>query len=135
MIATIRLMPHFIERSVVAGTRLWVVANETTKGENFAERWNSEPERATAFFKWHERALADFEGFASLEGIDRMKSELGKALGSRDVNAIIDNRTREISEARSAVTLSVAPMVGLSLSPRANATSVPGIPISVTGDA
>ncbi|WP_258119996.1 hypothetical protein [Mesorhizobium onobrychidis] len=49
VIATIRMMPHFIDRPFVNGQRMYVVANETTIGENFAERWNKEPARATAF--------------------------------------------------------------------------------------
>jgi len=42
LIATIWLMPHFIDKPVVNGRRIYVVANETTVGENFAERWNTD---------------------------------------------------------------------------------------------
>lgn len=48
-IDVIRLMPHFIERPVVHGRVTYSVPNETTQGENFAERWNSEPQRAKSF--------------------------------------------------------------------------------------
>ena len=37
VVETIRLMPHFIDRPFVNGRRMYVVANETTIGENFAE--------------------------------------------------------------------------------------------------
>ena len=125
VIETIRMMPHFIERPVVAGKKIWLVANETTEGENFAERWNSEPERAGAFHTWHAQALADFERFAKLEGTDLLRSEIGKSLGSRDVEKIFGNRTQEISEARTARKLSVAPGIGLTLATPARSTPVP----------
>jgi hypothetical protein len=124
VIATIRMMPHFIERPVVGGKKLWVVTNETTNGENFAERWNSEPERAHAFYNWHQQALEDFERFANLEGVDRLTTEIGKSLGTRDVRAVFDGRTREISEARSAMKLFVAPTIGLTVSQTARASQV-----------
>ena len=39
--AVIRHMPNFIGRQVVAGHVEWSIWNETTEGENFAERWNA----------------------------------------------------------------------------------------------
>ncbi|MGY4414924.1 hypothetical protein ACVWW4_006660 [Bradyrhizobium sp. LB7.1] len=69
-------MPHFIDKPVVNGRRIYVVANETTVGENFAERWNTEPARVAAFYEWHAKALADFEALPNLQGID----VIGKSL-------------------------------------------------------
>lgn len=40
---TARPMPHFIDRPIINGRPIYVAANETTVGENFAERWNTEP--------------------------------------------------------------------------------------------
>ena len=37
----------------------WYIWNETTHGENFAEKWNRRPERAEAFFAWHARFYSD----------------------------------------------------------------------------
>lgn len=125
VIAAIRLMPHFIERPVVNGRQIYVVANETTEGENFAERWNSEPERAAAFYRWHDKVLADFETLASLEGLDLMTERLSKSLGDRVVRKVMDSRTTELSNARAARKLFVAPAVGLTLTPSAQATPVP----------
>jgi hypothetical protein len=124
VIATIRMMPHFIERPVVASRRLWAVPNETTNGENFAERWNSEPQRAAAFYKWHGQALADFERFAQMEGIDVLRTALCKSLGTEDVGTVFDSRTRDISEARSALKLNVAPTIGLTIATPARAVPV-----------
>lgn len=125
VLGTIRMMPHFIDRPFVGGRRIYVVNNETTEGENFAERWNSEPERAVAFYQWHGTALADFESIAALEGLDVLTDGLSKALGSRVVRKVMDARTETVSTARAAKTLFVAPAVGLTLGGSANATQVP----------
>jgi len=124
LIATIRLMPHFIDKPVVNGRRIYVVANETTVGENFAERWNTEPARAAAFYEWHAKALADFEALPDLQGIDVIGKSLEGSLGSSVVRKVIDARTDSISQALTAKKLYVAPTVGLTLSSAANATPV-----------
>lgn len=125
LVGTIRMMPHFIDRPVVNGRRIYVVPNEATIGENFAERWNAEPERAKAFYDWHAKALADFEKLENLEGLDLITMGLDKSLGSNVVRKVMDARTNVISEARSARKLYVAPVVGLTLSSGAQATVVP----------
>ncbi|MFD2054913.1 nucleotidyltransferase [Mesorhizobium calcicola] len=125
VIATIRMMPHFIDRPFVNGQRMYVVANETTIGENFAERWNKEPARATAFYAWNAKALADFENLSELEGLDRISKKLGDAYGKTVVSRVMDARTEQISSARAAQKLFVAPMVGLTLTNSDAATAVP----------
>jgi hypothetical protein len=124
VIDTIRMMPHFIDRPLVNGQRLFVVANETTIGENFAERWNTEPARVPAFYAWHEKALSDFEGLRDLEGADLITKSLGNSLGESAVGKAMDSRTQAISRARSGNRLYLAPTVGLTLTTPANATKV-----------
>lgn len=125
VIEVIRLMPHFIERPVVDGRIIYSVPNETTQGENFAERWNSEPQRARAFSEWHARALRDFELIASLEGQDLISKSLSSSLGDGVVRKVMDARTNSINSARAAARLFVTPTVGLSLSRSAGAVEVP----------
>ncbi len=132
VVETIRLMPHFIDRPFVNGRRMYVVANETTMGENFAERWNTEPTRVPAFYGWHAEALADFEALAQLEGLDVITKRLERSLGGRPVHAVMDSRTRAISEARVDKKLYVVPAVGLTLAAPVNATPV--LPNTFFGD-
>lgn len=40
----VRYMPAFIEERSVDGRRQWFIWNDTTAGENFAEKWNKHPE-------------------------------------------------------------------------------------------
>lgn len=125
VIATIRMMPHMIERPYVDGRHIYLVRNETTEGENFAERWNTEPARVPAFYEWHAKALADFESIASLEGLDLLTASLSQSFGDVVVRKVMDARTSVLSEARAARKLFVAPAAGLTLTQSATATPVP----------
>lgn len=125
LVDTIRMMPHFIETRVVNGRRQYWVPNETTEGENFADRWNTEPARVQAFFAWHAKALSDFEKVATLEGVDRITTNLEESLGDSVVRRVMDKRTETISVARGANKLFIAPSVGLSLTNSASASPVP----------
>jgi hypothetical protein len=117
VIATIKLMPISIERPIVSGQKIYLVANETTSGENFADSWKSEPDRAIAFFNWHGKVLADYEALSSLEEIDLPTDSLSRSLGNKVMAKVMMPRTESISAARSAGKLYVAPAVGLALSP------------------
>lgn len=125
LVATIRLMPLFIDRELIDGRQIYVVANETTEGENFAERWNTEPARAKWFFEWHKTALSDFERLETAEGIDRLTDQLSVALGEGVVRKVMDARTNAISSARAASRILVAPAIGLTTTESADAVPVP----------
>jgi hypothetical protein len=111
--AVIRYMPRFIETEVVEGRQQWFIWNETTIGENFAEKWNGDARRARSFFAWHERALADIEHLVAVEGLDRLTRSLSESFGSGPANDALARLTNDISAARAAGLLSVAPAVGL----------------------
>jgi hypothetical protein len=116
----------FVSQALKRDRRIiYSVPNETTQGENFAERWNSEPQRAKAFFDWHARTLRDFEHLASLEGQDVITKSLSSILGDSVIRKVMDARTDSISSARAASRLFVAPAIGLSLSNSAGAVEVP----------
>jgi hypothetical protein len=114
----VRHMPDFIESRVELGSRSWFIWNETTAGENFAEKWNKEPERAEAFFSWHARAVED------IEGLDRLIKSLGSAFGEEPARKVAAAMTDRISGARGAGTLFAAPAIGLSTAPAAASTLV-----------
>ncbi len=109
----IRHMPDFIEARAANGKTHWFVWNETTQGENFAEKWNSDPKRAEVFFTWHARALSDISRLKEAEGIDGLKRYLGDAFGAGPAKAVVDAITDDISASRRAGTLGVAARVGL----------------------
>ena len=106
-------MTDFIETRRVDVQMQWFVWNETTKGENFSEKWNGDPKRAEIFFTWHTRALADISRLKDVEGLDGLRRQLGDAFGSAPAKAVIDSITDDISTSRQKGTLGVAPRIGL----------------------
>ncbi|GLI96060.1 nucleotidyltransferase domain-containing protein [Methylocystis echinoides] len=93
--------------------RPWIITNETTKGENFAEKWSANPALPVAFFEWHKRAVADIVSLKAVEGLDRIQESLTRSFGSRPVKKAMDAFTQDVSKARNAGVLSVAPVAGL----------------------
>jgi len=75
-------MPNFIQVTYVAGQKVYVIPNETTVGENFAEKWNEDPRRAEAFYEWHENVVEILEAFVMAEGEDAVSARLSEAFGS-----------------------------------------------------
>lgn len=110
---TIRFMPYFIEPSYVAGLFVGKVMNPTTDGENFAEKWESDPRKAQAYREWNAAALATFEQLSVIVGRDAIAGHLSKSLGSVVVESAVAQETEERSTARGSGRLTIAPVVGL----------------------
>lgn len=117
-------IPDTIEVRQIDGRDHWTIWNETTEGENFAEKWNRRPERAEAFFAWHARLCSDLNELAAIQGIDRLGDMLKSLFGPRPATAAIDALTDRISKARQSGKLSVAPGIGLTVGSLAAATPV-----------
>jgi hypothetical protein len=113
LVEVVRAMPYFIENGTLNGSPHWRIENETTKGENFAEKWNLHPERAAGFFEWHRHTIADVEGLADLEGSDRITHSLSQAFGSQPVQQVISAMAEEVNVGRKNKTLAVLPRVGI----------------------
>lgn len=125
VVETIRMMPHFIEKRLIDGRIHYWVANESTVGENFADRWNAEPARVDAFFAWHAKALSDFEQAAAVDGLDRVTSSLEGILGKSVVRRVMDRRTDSIGAARGSGRLYIGSAGSLSFSSAAGAAPIP----------
>lgn len=117
-------MPDTIQMSRVANRDQWFIWNETTAGENFAEKWNHHPERAEAFFAWHTRFCSDLDKLAAVQGLDQLGGMLRRLFGSQPANSATALLTERVSEARRSGSLYVAPSVGLSTAPVLGSTSV-----------
>ena len=123
LIATTRAMLLFIERPVINGRPAYAVWNETTQGENFADRWNREPERPQAFFAWHAKALEDLEALRDASGLDRVRSRMEASFGQAGVRVMNRHQDR-LSDARKSGQLWLAPSAGLITTPAPAATPV-----------
>jgi hypothetical protein len=125
--AVIRMMPTFIGIEMRAEKLFYVVKNETTAGENFADKWNQDPRRASAFYSWHTEALASVESLLQIEGVDLFAESLAKNFGGKKemVRETLSKFIEPIGQARSAGLLGVAPAVGLIASPTYGGVPVP----------
>jgi hypothetical protein len=72
----VKTSPSTVRNDRVDGRDQWFIWNETTAGENFAEKWNRHPGRAEAFFTWHARFCSDLIKLETVAGIDRVGETL-----------------------------------------------------------
>lgn len=124
LVDVIRHMPDTIELRRIDGSEQWFIWNETTEGENFAEKWNRRPQRAKAFYNWHRRFGADIACLESITGLDRLREVLKGLFGPRPANAAMDGITERISAARNASRLRAAPIFGLCVGMTGSSTAV-----------
>jgi hypothetical protein len=115
-------IPDSIESRDVNGTVQWFIWNETTHGENFAEKWNRHPEQARAFFGWHVRFRTDIATLSTVRGIDLLGDRLKELFGQKPANDAIANITERVSTARTTGNLRVAPKIGLTVAATAAAS-------------
>jgi Second Messenger Oligonucleotide or Dinucleotide Synthetase domain len=108
-----RRMPDMMESSVVDGKVHWAIWNQTTAGENFAEKWNKDPRRAVAFHSWHTQALSDLEKLKAAEGLDEIRRLLGGVFGNAPAAKALDALTDGVTAARAVNRLSVTRSAGL----------------------
>ena len=93
-------MPDFIERRWNNGRiELWV-PNETTDGENFAEKWNKDATLVEAFYEWHGAAVNHFTSLASATDAERTFVILNSIAGKNTSEAIRNRATQAVNRAR-----------------------------------
>ena len=59
----------------------YIIPNPTDVLENFADKWEDHPERATAFFQWLEKAREDFLKIAPGQDLVRLNEHISKGVG------------------------------------------------------
>lgn len=111
----IRHMPRFIDKSNGPGGIHYSIMNETTTGENFAEKWNSDPHLPTAFYGWQQKVLFDVENLPTLLGLDTLRKSMNACFGESAVGKTFEMDIAEKNLARTSRLLSVAPSVGLTV--------------------
>ena len=65
----------------------WWVQNPAHEDENFADKWNTSPDRKRHFDRWIEALIADTERWATSNGVDETVRSLGTAFGAAPVQA------------------------------------------------
>lgn len=124
--AVVRTMPTFI--TVGGDGKLWV-PNPVNPYENFAEKWNAYPERATAFGEWHAQFQRDADALAAAEGLPEVKRLLARMLGDETAVRVLKQYNDRMNANRGAGGLTVATSpngaVGLSAATVASAAIPP----------
>ena len=117
LFSVIQHLPEFVDVRVIEGQRLFYIPNETTKGENFAEKWNTHPERARAFYSWHQKVVSDFQKIEQVKGLDSIQQLLSENFfGERDTSIAFNQYIETVNEHRRNRTLRVVSGVGLTTS-------------------
>jgi len=122
----VRRMSDFIAVDERNGRPFYFIENETTAGENFADKWNLDQLLPQAFYVWHRDAIAMLEELVGIDGKDRLGQALQKSFGaSQDaVRGAMAPLASAVGNARAAGSLLVAPSLGVVTSPAAGRVSV-----------
>jgi Second Messenger Oligonucleotide or Dinucleotide Synthetase domain len=113
LIDVVRNMHLFIIKANGPDGVLYSIMNETTLGENFAEKWNKDPRLSKAFFSWQQQAVVDLETLPDVPGLDNLRKSMNACFGESAVAATFEMDTKEITIARGSGLLSVVPVIGL----------------------
>ncbi|MRR06725.1 MAG: nucleotidyltransferase [Deltaproteobacteria bacterium] len=113
LVDVVRYMHLFINKAVGPSGVKYSIMNETTVGENFAEKWNKNPNLSKAFFGWQQKAVIDLESLPTAIGLDNLRKSMNACFGESVVAGTFEMDTKEITVARSNGLLSVLPAIGL----------------------
>jgi hypothetical protein len=107
-------MDEFIKITKYQGRSFYEIPNETSEGENFAEKWNLHPERAESYFEWRTNALENIEEMINTNGLDMIGERLSKSFGQSVAKLSMESMTNNVNIARKSQSLFVASGLGLS---------------------
>jgi len=122
----VRRMPDFIVIEDQNGLPFYFIENETTVGENFADKWNLDSRLPSAFDGWHKGVLALLDLLVRLEGKDRLSQQLQQSFGATQevVRHAMTPFAMTVGNARATGSLLVAPSLGVVTAPAAGRVNV-----------
>ncbi len=125
--AVIRGMPSFIKIETHSSQRFFIIENETTEGENFADKWNKDARLVSSFFEWHKDVLESIESLLLVEGIDRFAECFHTKFGAKKepIREMLASIYKPISNARAEGSLTIASGLGLVTTSALGSVSVP----------
>ena len=105
----------------------YVINNPTDALENFADKWETHPERAEAFFSWLAQAQEDFVAVGHQAEHRRMSSILENRIG-RSTTDQVNQDILSLTKSGSNGLLSVAAIVSASSIPNITFADIPRTP-------
>lgn len=109
MISLVRGMPEYIK---IRDGVLWV-PNPVDPGENFADKWQECPDRATKFRKWLVRVEKDITGALGTRGIDKIAASLKPSFGEKTLNEAMKKYGKKIKKQRESGNLKMSAGTGM----------------------
>ncbi|WP_206988950.1 nucleotidyltransferase domain-containing protein [Rhizobium laguerreae] len=82
-----------MDQFIVHDGQKYIIANPTDPFENFADKWEREPEKAEAFFGWLRQARADFRAAAQATTYKDMGDAVYPRMGYRAATSAVDRLT------------------------------------------
>ncbi|HLP70359.1 MAG TPA: nucleotidyltransferase [Rhizobium sp.] len=82
-----------MDQFIVHDGRKYIIANPTDPLENFADKWEREPQKAEAFFDWLRQARADFRAAALAATYKDMGDAVYQRMGYRAATCAVDRLT------------------------------------------
>ncbi len=111
-------MPGLVERR----QGVYWVANPVQSEENFADRWRRHPGRDRRFFEWMEQAQADFAGYGTELGVDRVLEKIARTFGEGPAKRAGEVAASSVARARDAGLLGIGASTGLLGAPARRST-------------
>jgi hypothetical protein len=106
--ALIERMPLYIDRSLGYPC----ITNPTNAGENFADKWRTNPDREAAFYEWNSKALKHLDALVRATGLNNVRSALLPFFGGNRTDIVL-NRMAERTNMRRSSGLKVDTKTGL----------------------
>lgn len=103
-------LPLHVER---CGNEWWV-PNPAHEEENFADKWNTDPDRKKHFDEWCRALVVDLEAWGRSVGIDALVPVLGRSFGTAPVQAGAKDVAANLAAASAAGGLGVSSTGGIS---------------------
>ncbi|MCO7227560.1 cyclic GMP-AMP synthase DncV-like nucleotidyltransferase [Pleionea sp. CnH1-48] len=114
--AVIKEMPKHIHIKKVNGEPEFTIPNETTKDENFAEKWNQDNERALEFNRWQQSLLKSLQNIDKEMPVYQLKESLDSIFGDTPVKRYFDADIKNVNQSRNSNTLKISAAVGVGAS-------------------
>lgn len=110
LISAVRDMP----KGVQTRNGEWWIPNPVNPSENFADKWNEEPQKASLFFRWLSQVEADLTAAQQqVGGIHRVGESLAPVFGSEVVQKSIEKFGRDMDAAQQRGALKMATKTGM----------------------
>lgn len=105
-----------VEKTVPSGMSVRIV-NPTNPKENFAEKWNTHPERISAFDEWHRVARSNLDMVAASQGLDAIGAGLAQMLGDTVSKQMLTEYATRINEfrKRSSLSMTASGLIGTAM--------------------